>query len=235
LEQISKASQGLPPDEELQTAEQSTGEQPTSGGLYVRLKSGAVVDNVPPEVVEALKFAGLIKIAAPAPRMNDLGPPSIADNPGSKAAQAEIRTYMRRTNRAERRLGPAIKNLDKAAGADPRVPLSTCDGGIDYHPRGVDLLVPIQLAHLSSEQSLLAGPVTLVGKRVRAVRKPGQAYVDDASFATYDGPATAIDDLTRILDGYPLALGIKPLVQELTADAVVLAPGAVILPIAIYK
>jgi hypothetical protein len=107
------------------------------------------------------------------------------------------------------------------------VPLSTCDGKTDYQPRGIDLLVPIRLANLSTEQSLLAGPVTVVGKLVRAVRKNGQAYADEPSFATFAGP-------TRKIDEIPLG-GDRGLGEELTADAVVLAPGAVILPVAIYK
>jgi hypothetical protein len=128
----------------------------------------------------------------------------------------------------ERHLGRVIRSLDKTLGANPRVPLSTCDGRTDYRPRGIDLLIPIRLANLSSEQSLLAGPVTVVGKLVRAVRTPGQEYADDASFATLAGPTQRIDD-TQISEG------AKGLGEELTADAVVLAPGAVILPVAIYK
>jgi hypothetical protein len=129
--------------------------------------------------------------------------------------------------RTLRRLGPAIRSLDKTVGPNPRVPLSTCDGRTDYKPRGIDLLVPIRLANLSSEQSLLAGPVTVVGKLVRAVRKDGQEYADEPSFATFAGPA-------RKIDAIPLGTD-KGLGEELTADAVVLAPGAVILPVAIYK
>jgi hypothetical protein len=120
-----------------------------------------------------------------------------------------------------RRFARAIKALEKA-GADPRVPLSSCDGQTDFRLHGVDLLFPMRLANLSSEQSLLAGPVTLVGKLVRAVRKPAQDYVDDASFATWGGPTEQIPDDLGMWD-------------ELDADAVVLSPGAVILPIAIYK
>jgi hypothetical protein len=127
-----------------------------------------------------------------------------------------------------RELHRAILSLDKTLGANPRVPLSTCDGRTDYRPRGVDLLIPIRLANLSSEQSLLAGPVTVVGKLVRAVRKPVQEYADDASFATLSGPTDRIDQTG--VSGDQRGLG-----AELTADAVVLAPGAVILPIAVYK
>jgi hypothetical protein len=127
--------------------------------------------------------------------------------------------------RQQRQLARGIHALDKVGG-NPRVPLSTCDGKTDYRPRGVDLLFPIRLGNLSTEQSLFAGPVTLVGKLVRAVRKPGREYVDDASFATFGGPTERIQ---TIQDDQP------GLWDELDADAVVLAPGAVILPIAIYK
>ena len=127
---------------------------------------------------------------------------------------------------AERALGRAIRNLDKAVGTNPRVPLSSCNGTNSLRPRGVDLLIPIRLANLTSERSLLAGPVTVVGKLVRAVRKPGQEYVDDASVATFTGPLEKVDESQP--DGGQLG-------AELTADAVVLAPGAVILPVAIYK
>jgi hypothetical protein len=125
----------------------------------------------------------------------------------------------------EQALRRAIRNLDATVGTNPRVPLSTCDGKIAYRPRGVDLLMPIRLGNLSSEQSLLAGPVTVVGKLVRAVRKPGQEYVDNASIATFSGPVEKVDE----------SQGDSDLGGELTSDAVVLAPGAVILPIAIYK
>ena len=71
--------------------------------------------------------------------------------------------------------------------------------------------------------------MTLVGKLVRAVRKPGQEYVDDASFATFAGPTLTIADVAES-DSRPTTL-----YDELDSDAVVLAPGAVILPVAIYK
>jgi hypothetical protein len=89
-------------------------------------------------------------------------------------------------------------------------------GPNDYRPHGVDLLFPIRLGDLSAEQSLLAGPVTVVGKLVRAVRKRGDEYVDTASLATFG-------ELVNYSS------------RELNADAVVVSPGAVILPIAIYK
>ena len=59
----------------------------------------------------------------------------------------------------------------------------------------------MQLALLSGEQSLLAGPVTVVGKVVRPVRKPGQEYIDDASLATFSGPTRRIDAVGLQGDG----------------------------------
>lgn len=66
-------------------------------------------------------------------------------------------------------LGRAEQALARV-GPNPLVPLSTCDGKTDARPRGVDFLFPIHLADLSAEQSLLAGPVTIVGMLVRSVR-----------------------------------------------------------------
>jgi hypothetical protein len=237
LEEISKASRGVDPESVVLTAEKATS-HPINYGDSVTLKTGAVlVDPVAP-VVEALRLAGRIKGA----EFHSTGAASTVCYAQECAAEARAqRRLANQAHRALRRLGPAIQNLDKAAGPDPRVPLSTCDGRPAVRPRGVDLLLPIELANLSSEQSLLSGPVTLVGKLVRAVRNPGEIYVDDASLATFGGPLRAIDDLTRTLDAFALTqgpgiqLGIKQLDPELTADAVVLPPGAVILPIAIYK
>ena len=130
------------------------------------------------------------------------------------------------TSGAERRLADAVRALAKAAGRNPRVPLSTCSGEVALRPRGVDLLMPIRLAALSSEPTLLAGPVTVVGKLVRSVR-PGHEYVDEASLATFAGPVSSVDGAA--------ASDENSLSDELDADASVLAPGAVIMPIAIYK
>lgn len=127
----------------------------------------------------------------------------------------------------ERRLANALRALAKAAGRNPRVPLSTCSGEVALRPRGVDLLLPIRLAALSSEPTLLAGPVTVVGKLIRSVRA-GHEYVDEASLATFAAPVTSVDDAAGD-EGY------YPLTDELDSDASVLAPGAVIMPIAIYK
>ena len=205
LEQISRASRGVDPISMLLAAEQGG---PTSGAgigsVQGMLKHGKTETLPSLPVAKALHNAG---------RIQGIG---LTDN-GFFVGEGKV----------QRQLGRAIKTFDNTVGPDPRVPLSSCDGAIDLHPRGVDLLFPIRLANLSSEASLLAGPVTLVGKLVRAVRKPGQEYVDDASLATFSGPVEMIDGSQG---GDESRLG-----DELTSDAVVLPPGAVILPIAIYK
>jgi hypothetical protein len=124
----------------------------------------------------------------------------------------------------QRRLAAAAPRLVQAVGPNARVPMS-CGGTANPRPRGVDLLFPIRLGELSPEQSLLAGPVTVVGKIVRAVRRLDDAYVDSASLALFNGPVAAVN--ASLSDG--------DLFGGLAADVTVLSPGAVILPIAIYK
>ena len=151
---------------------------------------------------EALQAAGRIKAF--------LGPPvSIA------SAQTE------------KQLRSGIRALAKTVRRNPRVPVSTCDGKPDLHPRGVDLLFPIRLGGLSSESSLLAGPVTVVGKLVRRVRTNADTYVDEDSLAVFDHGVQAVDVGAT---GPDTSLGM-----ELASDVTVLPPGAVILPLAIYK
>lgn len=125
----------------------------------------------------------------------------------------------------ERRLTRAAKHFAAAIPPTARVPLSTCAGRVLRRPRP-DLLFPVTLDGLTDERSLLAGPVTLVGKVVRQVRKPEDSYVDRKAMAAYSQPVTAIDDALE---------SEEPMSSELSADAAVLPPGAVILPLAIYK
>jgi len=124
----------------------------------------------------------------------------------------------------EAQLARTMENLAAVAKRNPRVPFSTCDGSPAAKPRGVDLLFPVRLSALSSEPTLLSGPVTIVGKLVRSVR-PRDEYVDQPSLAEFEVATRAVDDAYR-----DVALS-----GELASDATVLAPGAVILPIAIYK
>lgn len=127
------------------------------------------------------------------------------------------------STRDRRRLAAAAPRLVQAVGPTARVPMS-CAGTVNPRPRRLDLLFPIRLGELSSEQSLLAGPVTVVGKIVRAVRRPGDAYVDSASLARFNGPVAAVNASLPGGDTFGLA-----------ADVTVLSPGAVIVPIAVYK
>jgi hypothetical protein len=127
--------------------------------------------------------------------------------------------------RKAKRLARAIGGLAAVDARNPRVPLSTCDGKVDFRPHGVDLLFPIRLGNLSGEQSLLAGPVTVVGKLVRSVRTERADYVDNTSLTTFTGPVSRVDE----------AASGEVMTNELDADTSVLAPGAVILPVAIYK
>ena len=108
------------------------------------------------------------------------------------------------------------------------MPFSTCDGSPAAKPRGVDLLFPVRLGALSSEPTLLSSPVTIVGKLVRSVRRD-QVYVDQPSLAAFEDATRAVDNAASQLDEGEKLSG------ELASDAAVLAPGAVILPIAIYK
>lgn len=126
----------------------------------------------------------------------------------------------------QRRLAAAAPRLVQVVRPNARVPMS-CAGTANPPPRGLDLLIPIRLGELSPEQSLLAGPVTVVGKMVRAVRRPDDAYVDSASLALFNGPVEAVNASLPGAD--PVLFG------GLDADVTVLSPGAVVLPIAIYK
>jgi len=130
--------------------------------------------------------------------------------------------------RGEAQIARTMGRLAAVAKRNPRVPFSTCDGSPAAKPRGVDLLFPVRLGALSSEPTLLSGPVTIVGKLVRSVR-PHDEYVDQPSLAEFEAAARAVDNAAYLLDEGEKLSG------ELASDATVLAPGAVILPIAIYK
>jgi hypothetical protein len=126
------------------------------------------------------------------------------------------------TARDQRRLAAAAPQLVQAVGPNARVPVS-CAGAVNPRAHGLDLLFPIRLGDLSPDHGLLAGPVTVVGKLVHAVRRRDDAYVDSASLAYFDGPVGAVNA------ALPDTFG------GLDADVTVLAPGAVVQPIAIYK
>jgi hypothetical protein len=144
----------------------------------------------------------------------------------NKQSSISVQTAPTLPRRRRLRLVRAANRFASALGPDPRVAVSTCDGRRDFSPRGLDLLFPIRLGALNADPGVLAGPVTIVGKLLRLVRKPSETYVDDATLAPAAGPVEALEQAVSVryqLDG------------ELDADVTVLAPGAVILPIAIYK
>ena len=131
----------------------------------------------------------------------------------------------------ERRLKKAAKTFDDAIGANPPVPLASCTGKALETSQKPDLLFPVALDALTKERSLLAGPVTIVGKVVRQVRLPGDVYVDRKAVAAYTDPVFAMDEAIGSFQGEDT----PTLGDELSADVTVSPPGAVILPVAIYK
>jgi hypothetical protein len=130
------------------------------------------------------------------------------------------------------RLTEASARFAAAVGRRPRVALASCTGRLDYVPRGLDLLFPIDLGALNDDPSVLAGPVTIAGKVLRQVRTKSDEYVDDQAFGAWAGP---IDKLTDVLNQDADNPDFADMTGELDTDVSVLAPGAVILPIAIYK
>jgi hypothetical protein len=131
----------------------------------------------------------------------------------------------------ERRLKRAATRFDAAIGANPPVPLASCTGKPLETRQKPDLLFPVGLDALTKERSLLAGPVTIVGKVVRQVRLPGDVYVDRKAVAAYTDAVFAMDDALGDFQGEDT----PTLGDELSSDVTVSPPGAIILPIAIYK
>ena len=130
-----------------------------------------------------------------------------------------------------RRLKEASERFDAAIGANPPVPLASCTGKPLETRRKPDLLIPVALDALTKERSLLAGPVTIVGKVVRQVRLPGDVYVDRKAVAAYTEAVIAMDEALGGFQGEET----PTLGDELSGDVTVSPPGAVILPVAIYK
>jgi hypothetical protein len=124
----------------------------------------------------------------------------------------------------------------KAVGSNPRVPLASCTGNAgELRPRGVDLLFPIQLGNYSPEPGLMARPVTVIGKLVLNVRNQRGGYVDDESEATFGNVLLPLDKARGFGQLGGLYTDRPTFSNELTADVTVIAPGALIIPIAIYR
>jgi hypothetical protein len=111
-------------------------------------------------------------------------------------------------------------------GANPRVPLSL------RAERSPSVLFVGRYASLADESSLFFGEVTVLGKLIRNLPAGGGVvYRDKETLATY-GPAlrSAPAPILRKLQIRPASLG-----RDLRDGTTVTAPGAVIIPIAIYK
>jgi hypothetical protein len=131
------------------------------------------------------------------------------------------------TGTARRRLVRAAARFASALGPNPRIAVSSCTGHRVRRIPGVDLLVPLPLGAINVEPGLLAGRVTVVGKLLHVVRAADQPFIDTA---TLNGLAVPI----RALERTPQFPHVD-LSGELDSDVTVFPPGAVILPIAIYK
>jgi hypothetical protein len=107
-----------------------------------------------------------------------------------------------------------MNHLVRRAGANPTVPLSSCSpfGADVYAP---DLLMPIRLGEFTANPAALAGRVTLVAKVMLAVHGTDD-YIDLAALQQWAGASFWTHG-------------------QLQDDAVVLGPGYVLQPIAIYK
>ena len=125
----------------------------------------------------------------------------------------------------------AAEQFVASVGANPRVPAASCTGDNASRPRGLDFLFPIQLGALNDDPSVLAGPVTIVGKLLRSVRRESEAYVDDRSLSTWYVATSSVDAMFVKDSG----ASEDTMRSELNTDVSVLAPGVVVLPIAIYK
>lgn len=145
-------------------------------------------------------------------------------NPGAPQTGTGVVAFPARSERA---WAAAARRYAGAVPANPPTAFSSCHGEPAFRPRGIDLQMPVPLASLSGVDSLLAGPVTVVGKVLRRVWGKDDLYVDPVSFAAYSRAVEAFDAATV---DFGSSLG-----TELAADVTVLPPGAVVLPIAIYK
>jgi hypothetical protein len=145
-------------------------------------------------------------------------------HPGGGLSTSVVKTA---TGKARRRLVRAAARFASVLGPNPRIAVSSCTGRRVRRLRGVDLLIPLPLGALNVEPGLLAGHVTVVGKLLHVVRPDDQPYIDTATLNSLATPITALERTPK----FPHV----DLTGELDSDVTVLEPGAVILPIAIYK
>jgi hypothetical protein len=128
--------------------------------------------------------------------------------------------------RFARRSGtPAAARFVQAVGRNPRVPMSL---RTEYSPT---LLFVGRYGSLADESSFFFGEVTVLGKVIRQFDSATQVYRDGEALATY-GPALSSAPASILRK---LRIRKGSLAESLRADVQVVGPGAVILPIAIYK
>jgi hypothetical protein len=132
------------------------------------------------------------------------------------------------TGKARRRLVRAAARFASALGPNPRIAVSSCTGRRVRRLHGIDLLIPLPLGALNVEPGLLAGHVTVVGKLLHVVRPADEPYTDTATLNSLVAPVAAVDQTPK----FPRDVDLT---GEHDSDVTVLEPGAVILPIAIYK
>ena len=137
------------------------------------------------------------------------------------------RVYTER-GKARQRLVRAAARFASALGSNPRIAISSCTGRRVRRIRGIDILIPLPLGALNLEPGLLAGRVTVVGKLLHVVRPEDEPYIDTTTLNELAAPVDALEKTPKFPRGADLT-------GELDSDVTVFGPGAVILPIAIYK
>jgi len=126
-----------------------------------------------------------------------------------------------RSPRQTANMTAAMNQLVRQAGTNPLIPFSSCSPS-GWDPRAPDLLMPIRLGALTTNQSARTGDLTVVAKVMLAVRKPKDDYVDSAAMNQWS-------------DAPPFTTHTANTQAELDDDAAVIAPGYYLQPIAIYK
>jgi hypothetical protein len=196
-------------------------------GCRMRLPTYAQMDELirfapaPLPADEAAYDVVLRSAAAEAARLNA----QEEAHPGGGISSFRVKTA---TGKAQRRLVRAAARFASALGPNPRIAVSSCTGRRVRRFHGVDLLIPLPLGALNVEPGLLAGHVTVVGKLLHVVRPADEPYIDTATLNSLAAPITALERTPH----FPRHVDLT---GELDSDVTVLEPGAVILPIAIYK
>jgi hypothetical protein len=130
------------------------------------------------------------------------------------------------------RLGRRGARLLRAIGEQPRLPLAVeveVPGAKGKPASTLRLVMPVQSANLTTEPSLFAPRLTVIGKVVRRV-EPGKSYRDLNFYSRFEPVLRFTPAWVR----GRLKTRIKRLHDELMAYRTLQAPSAVILPIAIY-